>query len=249
MNSKRIFILEDNLDTQRILQGALKGYDLDICGSLKEFYALVKSGADPALMLLDVVLADGNGMEVFAHLHKQERWKNIPVIFISGKGELNQRQRGFSLGAADFIMKPFDPFDLRARVENSLRQSLSNRGDGSSFEKGDLFFDLHSKHLYHVTPAGRTPLAVPRFEFEILNFLVRHEDFVFTKDQIQSMARKLEDATSSKAINKLFGASVVLDDHMEHLRDVLDRTSFTLIFVEGKGYQLIRRDNPFRMAA
>ena len=78
----------------------------------------------PDLILLDVIMPDKNGFDVIAELKMSEKTKNIPVIFITGIIDKESENAGFAAGAVDYIHKPFDALDLRARVLKHL-QSLN----------------------------------------------------------------------------------------------------------------------------
>jgi DNA-binding response OmpR family regulator len=128
-NAPFVVIVDDILDNVRILHHALKddGYSFGVARSGTELFSLVESRA-PTLILLDVMLPDMDGFEIMARLRADDRFKDVPVIFVTARNEAEDRLRGLLLGGVDYVTKPFSAAEVRARVAThvSLRRALES---------------------------------------------------------------------------------------------------------------------------
>lgn len=135
----------------------------------------IEAAEEPDLLILDIMLPGKTGWEICRELPRK-----VPVIFLTAKSTENDKITGFSLGADDYITKPFSPRELVARVKAVLRRS------GLTHEISDA---LHFSGLtvspatQTVTKDGRTVSLSPK-EFDLLLFLARHPKVVFTRDQL-----------------------------------------------------------------
>ena len=133
---KKILVVEDNRLDQELIRDCLgESYALHF---VAEAAAVAEALRDysPDLVLLDIILPDGNGYEVFESLRGAGLGVEIPVVFLSGCREPSDKVRAFSLGADDYMVKPFEPLELRARVEARLAKRHS-----AVLERGPLRLD------------------------------------------------------------------------------------------------------------
>jgi len=118
----KILIIDDSADALAVAKARLahEGHDILCAGGGREgLETAVREGPD--LVLLDVDMPDMTGFEVCRRLKEDAATCSIPVIFLSGSGGTDDRVKGLDLGAVDFVTKPFDAFELRARVRAALR--------------------------------------------------------------------------------------------------------------------------------
>ena len=133
----------------------------------------------PDLVVLDIMLPGLDGLEVMRRLHEDSR-ERMPVILLTAKGEEADRLVGLRQGADDYVVKPFSPRELVARVEAVLRRGEGRRDGREKRAFGDLEVDSASRRvLVH----GREIELTAR-EFDLLDFLARHPDQVFSRDQL-----------------------------------------------------------------
>jgi DNA-binding response OmpR family regulator len=134
----------------------------------------VFNGDNPGvdLVVLDLMLPGMDGWEVCRWLR---RHTSLPVIILTARGELQDKLRGFDLGADDYIVKPFDPLELVARVKAILRRAADKP---HRLELPDLVVDLNS---YTVKVGGKPVELTPR-EIKLLYFLASHPNRVFTRE-------------------------------------------------------------------
>ena len=120
MNDYRILVVDDEEDLCEILKFNLEneGYEVDTANSAEE--ALRMDIGSYSLLLLDVMMGEISGFKMASMLKKDKKTAQIPIIFITAKDTENDTVTGFNLGADDYIVKPFDPMELVARVKSHL---------------------------------------------------------------------------------------------------------------------------------
>ena len=146
MGTDRILLVEDALSMQLVVQAAVGSLcSLTCVTSIADAERELASGPY-ALLLLDVELPDGNGFEFCKKIRDQNKFQNLPIIFLTWKADVDQRVLGFSLGADDYIVKPIEPKEFTAHIESKLKR----RPQGplqTTFRKSDFRVDLDRKSV------------------------------------------------------------------------------------------------------
>lgn len=179
------------------------------------------------LMLLDIMMPQMDGLETLAKLRE---FSNIPVIFLTAKGEDTDKILGLNIGADDYITKPFNPVEVLARVRSQLRRYLQLGGGSvrpTSYVIGGIELDDNAKT---VTVDGETVSLTPK-EYDILRFLMQNAGTVFCPAEIY---RRVWDDIPLNAA----GAIAV---HIRHLREKIEINPAEpryLKVVWGKGYKM-----------
>ena len=142
----------------------------------------------PSLVLLDLMLPDMHGKEVFRRL--RERLPELPVIMLTAKGDPVDRVIGLELGADDYVPKPFDPRELIARVRTVLRRSRTDAGAVPStpatlLHFGKLVLDTSARTL--TADSAEVPLT--NIEFRLLLELVKHPGFALSREALTRAAQ------------------------------------------------------------
>ncbi|KHD88876.1 MAG: hypothetical protein OM95_07100 [Bdellovibrio sp. ArHS] len=218
----KILLIEDNLTNQLVVKETLSTHDVICANTLKEATLHITSPFD--LVILDVQLPDGSGFDFYMHHHAQ--LQDIPVIILTVHGEVHDKVIGFSLGAEDYVTKPFEPVEFRARIEAKLRKK--NKHNESAVLKIDgLHFDLTMQKISCETPDLTKNLDTTSIEFKILLYLAKHRDTVITRQQL---------------LDQVWGGSTTvvdraIDTHMSKLRKKLDGTPWEIKSVYGSGYR------------
>ena len=187
-----ILIVEDEAGIADTLQYALRteGFEPAWCATGEAALASL-AAALPALVILDVGLPDINGFELFKRLRERSE---VPVVFLTARGDEIDRVVGLELGADDYMAKPFSPRELVARVRSVLRRSARSAAAPVAppdavprvFEVDD---DRRQIRFYgHV-------LELSRYEYGLLRTLVRRPGHVFTRDALLNLV--WDDATES----------------------------------------------------
>lgn len=189
---------------------------------------------EPDLMLLDLMLPGIDGYQVCREVRT---YSNLPIIMLSAKGEVFDKVLGLELGADDYILKPFDPKEMVARVKAVLRrcQSAAPKEKESSIqcvEYQDLTVNLTN---YSVLYKGQI-VDMPPKELELLYFLAASPNQVFTREQLLDHIWGYE----------YMGDTRTVDVHVKRLREkIKDNDSWRIATVWGKGYKFEVRDlNP-----
>src|SRR5277367_2055361 len=114
---QRILLVEDNTETVFLVKASLGTlFQITVAGTGEEAHAqLSKTRFD--LILLDVMLPDSDGFQLCAEFQNHDKTRDVPVVFLTGKSDGTDKVMGFSVGADDYIVKPFNPLELRARIE------------------------------------------------------------------------------------------------------------------------------------
>jgi DNA-binding response OmpR family regulator len=129
------------------------------------------------LVILDIMLPEMDGWEVCKEIR---RFEKTPIIMLTGKGESRDKLKGFDLGADDYLVKPFDPSELMARIKAVLRRANPLFDADASIEFPSLTIDLQH---YQVTCETQEIVFPPR-EMELLYFLASQANHVFTRQQL-----------------------------------------------------------------
>lgn len=189
------------------------------------------SRSNPDLILLDVGLPDIDGFEVLRTLRESS---DTPVIMLTARDEEIDRVVGLSVGADDYVVKPFSPRELVARIKAVLRRGAGEASGGGSRESDEVlrFTGLTIDVAAHIVHADGDPIQLSALEFDLLAALARRPNRVFTRDQL------LEEVWGWDH----FGVDRVVDVHIGNIRKALgdDATDPRYVAtVRGVGYKFI----------
>lgn len=120
----KILIVDDEIDTLLPLQKSLEAEDYLIVGASNGKEALIKAKTEiPDLIILDLMMPEMDGYEVCEKLKKDPLTKNIPVIILTAKDAVRDKVKGLDIGADDYVTKPFNLKELKARIKSALRRA------------------------------------------------------------------------------------------------------------------------------
>jgi two-component system phosphate regulon response regulator PhoB len=179
-SAPRILVVEDESDFAVLLS-----YNLEAEGYVVERMErgdeadLRLAENPPDLVVLDWMLPGVSGLEICRRLRARENTRALPVIMVTGRGEENERVRGLSVGADDYVVKPFSVPELMARVRALLRRTHP-KGITDRLRAGDLSLD---RKAHRVTRGGRDIHLGPT-EFRLLEYLLERPGQVFTRAQL-----------------------------------------------------------------
>jgi len=177
---KRILIVDDEEDLCEILQYNLgnEGYITEVAHSAEE--ALRKPLHNFDLLLLDVMMGSISGFKM-ADTIRKEKNVNVPIIFLTAKDTENDILTGFSLGADDYIPKPFSVNELTARVKAVLKRARTDRLKAPvTIRYGDIEMDTIRKRLI----INDEKVELTKKEFEIMRLLLENQGKVYTREEI-----------------------------------------------------------------
>lgn len=223
-----ILICDDERDIRSALKIYLSGEGYGIFEAANGLEALeILEREQIHLVLLDVMMPKMDGVSALA---KMRETSNIPVILLTAKSEDTDKVLGLTVGADDYVTKPFNPVELIARVKAQLRRYVNLGGmerRPESLRAGDIEMDDKSKS---VTLAGE-PVSLTPTEYDILKLFLEHPNRVYSSRQIYSEVWK--DAP--------MGAEGTIAVHIRHLREKLEINPAEprwLKVVWGQGYKL-----------
>ena len=178
---KRVVIVEDEKDIVELVRYNFQkaGYEVQGFSQGREALDWMRR-SPPDVVLLDILLPGEDGFSLCRRLRADERLKSLPVIFLTAKGEEIDRVLGLELGADDYVVKPFSPRELMARVKAVLRRQERAGEKLEVVEAPGLRLDARTQE---VTARGK-PVELSSLEFKLLYFLAAHPRQVFSRDRL-----------------------------------------------------------------
>ena len=219
-----VLVVEDEIEIARVVRDYLRnaGFEVIVVGDGGSAVASVRS-SKPDLLVLDLGLPGRDGLDVAREIR---RWSNTPIVMLTARGDETDRIVGLELGADDYVVKPFSPKELVARVRAVLRRMRTAERGEEVLRAGDVEVDTGKMR---VSVAG-TQVELTPTEFQLLATLVREPGRVFTRSQ-------LLDAVHGVAIESYERA---IDAHVKNIRRKIEpapREPRYLLTVHGVGYR------------
>jgi two-component system alkaline phosphatase synthesis response regulator PhoP len=227
----RILVVDDELLTRRTLQAILEGDGLAVTtvGTAAETLAEV-ARREYDLILLDILLPDGDGLTCCRQIRLRHR---MPIVFLSTKRELVDRVAGLEIGADDYIVKPFEPVEVVARVHAQLRRAyeLSRSAPGDQIRVGRLLVDSGTQDaLVDGMPAGLT-----QKEFRLVHLLASRAGRAVSREYLIEQLWANDELASDKNVAV----------YIRRIRQKIERDPQTpqlLLTVRGFGYKIVPGD-------
>lgn len=223
MSGERILIIEDEERIREMLREYLENEGFRITEAADGAEGLEKfKGMEFEMIILDVMLPKVDGWSVCREVR---RTSAVPIMMLTARGEEYDRLFGFELGVDDYIVKPFSPKELVARMKAVLRRSAGASKDTSAdiFEYKELVVNIGARK---VTIAGKNIDMTPK-EFELLSFFVKNRERVFTREQLLDRVWGYE-----------FGGDYrTVDTHVKMLRESLGEYRSLVVTAWGVGYK------------
>lgn len=181
--TEKILVIDDEEPTVQLIGMLLERRGYDVVKAYRAEEGLRKAYRhQPDLVLLDIMMPDMSGWEVCKRLREMS---DVPIVFLSARGEVRDVVRGLEMGADDYIIKPYDNDELVARVKAHLRRSpRPNMSDELAFDGGDFRVNFMNREVHvrselkHLTPK----------EFNLLGVLVRNAGRVVTRTELVTQA-------------------------------------------------------------
>jgi two-component system, OmpR family, phosphate regulon response regulator PhoB len=224
MSQRRILVVEDERGIREMVCFNLgrAGYHVAHAADAREARAAI-ADQRPDLVLMDWMLPDISGLELTRQLKRDPETKEIPVIMLTARGEEDDRVAGLDGGADDYVVKPFAPRELLARIRAALRRL--DGVDEETVNAGTLTLDSAS----HQVSAGGIEVGLGPTEYRLLEFFMRHPDRVYSRVQL---------------LDRVWGGNVYVEErtvdvHIRRLRKALTPTGHDRFIrtVRGAGYR------------
>ena len=188
--SKRVLLVEDDLQMQALIIDYLKDYGFATTAfdNPKDVLEDFKTNNDYAIIILDLMLPFMDGFDLF---NKLKQIKNIPIIISTARGDIGNKIHGFELGADDYLAKPYEPRELVLRIESILK-----RNSNKSFKISDFTIDKDNRTVI----IDDFPVDFTKIEFEIFIYLVENQNKISSREQILN-ASSLDLNTKNRTID------------------------------------------------
>ena len=229
-DNNRIVVIDDELSVQEVVKAYLEkdGYDVSVAGNGAEGLALAER-ADPALIVLDLMLPDISGEEICSEIRSRS---DVPILMLTAKAGEEERVTGLTSGADDYLVKPFSPRELVARVHAVLRRTHSVESplvETLSFDDGRLQIDT----VQHVVRRDGEPVDLTPNEYKLLTALARYPGRVYSRFELTNRVQGYD----------YDGYERTIDAHVKNLRKKIEPDLAHPRYVQtvtGVGYRLAK---------
>jgi len=232
----RVLVVDDEKSITDLVTMALHlhGVTTEVAHTGTDALRLVRT-FDPDLVVLDVMLPDLDGFTVLERLGRERRPVEVPVLFLTARGDLDDKLRGLSLGGDDYMTKPFSVEEMLLRINAILRRAAGDEDVRPRLTAGDLELDEESHQVWR----GEVSIDLTPTEFRLLHYLMANAGQVVSKSQIRD---RVWDYSFDGKVN-------MVEVYVSYLRKKLDIHGPPMIrTVRGIGYclraQSLRSDRP-----
>jgi len=220
-----ILVIDDDADILKVLKANLELHKFKVttANSWAEGRRQI-SIKKPDLLVLDLMLPDGDGFDICRSLRREHL--SLPIIMLTAKDKISDKVIGLESGADDYMVKPFETLELIARVKACLRR-LKPPSKVEHIRIGDLHIDYRRR----VVKAGNREITLTQKEYELLCYLVENRGSVVGREDIKKHLWKE---------SKIYSWSRVIDVHIQHLRQKIEKNPSDpeyIITVLGYGYR------------
>jgi two-component system phosphate regulon response regulator PhoB len=225
MASATILVVEDEQAIAEMIMTSLEmaGYQVKRAANGQIAYQMVLNTA-PDLILADWMMPMMTGIELAHRLKREENTAEIPIILLTAKSDEDAKIKGFDAGIDDYVVKPFSPRELLARIKAVLRRGHANT-EGKCLTAGQLVLDRSAKKA---SIAGEA-LSLGPIEFRLLEFFMLHPERVYSREQL---------------LDRVWGGNVYVEDrtvdvHIRRLRKSISILNHDTMIqtVRGAGYR------------
>ena len=224
----RVLVVDDESDVTELLQYRLEqeGYRVATLNDPLGFVVKVRE-FEPDLMLLDIMMPELSGIQLCRIVRADPSMKDIPVIFLSARGEVEDRIKGLEAGAEDYISKPFNINELMLRISKMLKRSgaPSQPSEQSRIEIAGVVID---EELHQLTVDGKSVLLTAT-EFRLLKLLMERKGRVQTRDHLLVNVWHYDTDIETRTV----------DTHVRRVREKLGQYAHMIETVRGVGYRAV----------
>ena len=224
----RVLVVDDESDVTELLQYRLEqeGYRVATLNDPLGFVVKVRE-FEPDLMLLDIMMPELSGIQLCRIVRADPSMKDIPVIFLSARGEVEDRIKGLEAGAEDYVSKPFNTNELMLRISKMLKRSgaPSEPAGQSRIEIGDVVID---EDLHELKVDGRN-VVLTATEFRLLKLLMERKGRVQSRDHLLVNVWHYDTDIETRTV----------DTHVRRVREKLGQYAHMIETVRGVGYRAV----------
>lgn len=222
---KHILCIEDDDTIQTLVEVSLTDYLVHKAKSLKEAEAELNQYKFSAL-IMDIELPDGDGLRFLSQIMQQEKYKKIPVLVLSHHVDISNKVMAFSVGAEDFIGKPFDPIELNIRLTAKIKRRDAEQDEQKIRKIADVLLDFDRQKSFQVVGFKEVDLNLTSIELKIFSTLTKRLEQVYSRDQLMNLVW-----------GETFISDRTVDSHIAHLRQKIEPTAVTIETSKNFGYR------------
>jgi DNA-binding response OmpR family regulator len=222
----KVLLIDDDRKHSDLMQAYFKRYGINlVCAYDAEEGFKKLSREEPDLLLLDVMLPGKDGFEICREVRKTS---NIPIIMLTARGDVIDRVSGLELGADDYIGKPFEPRELVARVQATLRRSELAGSTAGELNFEGLSIDVEARSVR----VDGDPVELTSMEYELLLILARRQGRKLSRDDILSELRGIDAAILTRSVD------IMISRLRQKLGDSVKPPRF-IQTIWGRGYSFV----------
>ncbi len=220
MNEKKILVVDDESRIRKLIKDYLRrsGYEVIEASDGEEALEIFYKTKDISLIILDVMMPNLDGWEVLKEIRESSK---VPIIMLTAKSEEEDELNGYSLGADEYVLKPFSPKVLVARVEAVLRRSLGE--ETSIIERDGIRID---ENAHEVTVDGKSVELSVR-EYDLLKYFMKNPGIALSREKILNSVWDYD----------YYGDARTIDTHVKKLRSKLLDKGDLIKTIWGVGYK------------
>jgi two-component system phosphate regulon response regulator PhoB len=223
---KKILVVDDEPDVTELVSYKLQreGYEVEVINDPLEIMGKAREFC-PDLFVLDIMMPELDGLKICRMIRADSRLNSVPIIFLTARGEIEDRIKGLESGADDYLAKPFDTKELALRI-GLIFKRLHKDGEagGGMLTVADIVLD---EEQHKVTVAQR-PIELTATEFKLLKLLMQRKGRVQSRENLLVNVWNYDTDTETRTI----------DTHIRRLREKLDGRADLIETVRGVGYRI-----------
>lgn len=223
-----VLIVDDSKDSTDLITHLLSPLKLsiDVAASITEARKLIAK-EEYHLFLIDIALPDGDGYELLSVIRGNPSFELSPIVVISASSGISSKLSAFSIGADDYICKPFDTLEFVARISAKIKKIQAINAHDEVIHFGPLAL-YSSKQIIKVVDSSEKINLTP-IDFRLLMLLIKNKEIIFTRQQILDNIWGNEVSVSDRTV----------DTHIYLIRKKLGEYSSILVSVPGEGYKVV----------
>ena len=221
--SKKIAVIEDNKTNIKLIRYQLEaeGFDIHVEETGNAGLKMIKI-QKPDMIILDIGLPDIDGVEICKRIRNDAITKNYPIIMLTARGEDRDKIEGLSLGADDYVTKPYNAEELILRIKNLLTRSKFYKENNGLIKLKELEIDYFKRE---VKVKGKL-VKLTFSEYQILNLLIENPGKIFTKKELNKIIFNIHEDVESRTI----------DTHVHNLRKKLKSSGNLINTIRSVGF-------------
>ena len=226
--TKRILVLDDEPDVTELLEYKLEqeNYKVEVLNDPLEFVSKVRV-FEPDLMILDIMMPELNGLQLCRIARSDPAMKDIPIIFLTAKGEAEDRVKGLETGADDYVSKPFNTKELLLRVSNILGRGQRERAPATSM-RIEIAGVVIDEEIHQLTVDG-AEVTLTATEFRLLKLLMERKGRVQSREHLLVNVWHYDTDIETRTV----------DTHVRRVREMLGPYAHLIETVRGVGYRAV----------